>query len=155
MSNTMNAMDAISGSQAECYITIDGRRYNFMSIHTFEAKWEVNIVEVPILGRTSKGHKPAGGNGTWSGTAHFNQSIMRDILLQYKDTGKFVYFDIQVTNEDPSSAAGRQTVILKDCLVEGGVLAKFEQGADYLEEEMSGTFDDFEIPEKFKVLAGM
>ena len=84
-----------------------------------------------------------------------NQSIMRDILLKYKDTGKFAYFDIQVTNEDPSSSVGRQTVILKDCLVEGGVLAKFESGADYLEEEMSGTFDDFEIPEKFKTLAGM
>lgn len=33
MSDTiMNAMDAVYGSLAECYITIDGSRYNMMSL---------------------------------------------------------------------------------------------------------------------------
>ena len=47
---TMNAKDAVYGSLAECFITIKGRRYNFMSLTDFESKWEVNITEVPILG---------------------------------------------------------------------------------------------------------
>ena len=76
-------------------------------------------------------------------------------MLRYKSTGEDVYFDIQVTNDDPTSAAGRQTVILKDCNIDGGVLAKFDADADYLDEEMSFTFEDFEIPERFVQLDGM
>ena len=29
----MKAQDSISGSQAECYVTIKGRRYNFMQAY--------------------------------------------------------------------------------------------------------------------------
>ena len=119
MANTMNSKDAISGSLAECYITIDGNRYNFMQLYEFSASYEANIVDVPILGQISKGHKAAGGSGTWSGTAHFNQSILRQLLYRFKTSGEMVYFDIQVTNSDPTSSVGRQTIILKNCLMEG------------------------------------
>ena len=155
MSNTMNAKDSISGSLAECYITIDGNRYNFMQLYEFEASYEMNIVDVPILGQTSKGHKAVGGSGTWSGTAHFNQSLLREILYRFKNSGEMVYFDIQVTNSDPTSAVGRQTIILKNCLMEGGILTKFNADEEILSEDISGTFDDWEMPEKFGLLSGM
>ena len=62
---------------------------------------------------------------------------------------------MQITNEDPTSEAGRQSVILKDCNLNGGVLAKFDANADYLDEEFELTFEDWEMPEKFSVLSGM
>lgn len=151
----MHAKDAISGSLAECYITIEGNRYNFMQLISFEAEMEKNKTEVPILGKTGKGNKASGWTGTFSGTAHYNQSIMRKLLLRYKQTGEDVYFEIQVTNEDPTSTVGRQTVILKECNLDGGILAKFDADADYLDEDVEGTFDDFEIPETFNMLTGM
>lgn len=155
MANTMNGKDAISGSLAECYVTIDGNRYNFMQIYEFSASYETNIVDVPILGQTSKGHKAAGGSGTWSGTAHFNQSILRQLLYRFKTSGEMVYFDIQVTNSEPTSSVGRQTIILKNCLMEGGVLTKFNADEEILNEDISGTFDDWEMPETFSNLNGM
>lgn len=156
MSNTtMNAMDAVYGALAECFITIDGNRYNFMSMTEFSSEYAVNITEVPILGKVNKGHKQAGGKGTWSGTAHYNTSVFREIALKYQNTGAMPYFDIQVTNEDISSAAGRQTIILKDCLCEKFILAKFTAGEEILDEDLSGTFESFEMPEKFKSLNGM
>ena len=110
MSDTiMNAMDAVYGSLAECYITIDGSRYNMMSLTEFNSELAVNITEVPILGKVGMGHKPAGGKGTWSGTAHYNQSVLRRMADQYQKTGVLPYFEIQVTNEDPSSSVGAQT----------------------------------------------
>ena len=155
MAQTMNAKDSISGSLAECFITIDGNRYNFMQLYEFEANYEINIVDVPILGQTSKGHKAVGGNGTWSGTAHFNQSLFHEILYKFKTSGEMVYFDIQVTNSDKTSSIGSQTVILKNCLLEGGTLTKFNADEENLNEEISGTFDDWEIPQKFNLLDGM
>ena len=47
------------------------------------------------------------------------------------------------------------TVILKDCCMDGGILAKFDADGEYLDEEMDFTFEDWEMPEEFKMLAGM
>lgn len=152
---TMNAKDSVSASLAECFITIEGNRYNFMQAINLEAKIEKTKSEVPILGRTGKGNKTTGWKGTGSASFHYNTSIFRQLLYQYKETGKDVYFDIQVTNEDPTSEAGRQTVILKGCNIDGGILTKFDADAEYLEEELDFTFEDWEMPETFTVLQGM
>lgn len=155
MANIMNAKDAVSASLAECFVTIDGNRYNFMQAINLEANFEKTKSEVPILGKTGKGNKSTGWKGTGNATFHYNTSIFRELLYRYKNTGEDIYFDIQVTNEDPTSSVGRQTVILKGCNLDGGVLTKFDADADYLEENIDFTFEDFEIPEKFSLLNGM
>ena len=73
----MEANDAVSGSMAECYVTIDGNRYNMMQLYSFESSAKVNSQDVKILGRTGIGKKPTGWSGSWKGTAHFNQSVFR------------------------------------------------------------------------------
>ena len=153
--NVMHAKDTVSASLAECYVTLEGKRYNLMQAINLEANFEKNKTEVPILGKTGKGNKATGWTGTGSATVHYNTSVFRMLMYRYKETGEDVYFDIQVTNEDPTSAVGRQTVILKDCNVDGGILAKFDADAEYLDEDMDFTFEDFEIPEQFKLLQGM
>lgn len=152
---TMNAKDAVYGSLAECFVTLEGNRYNFMCLTEFESKWEVNITDVPILGKVGMGHKAAGGKGTWSGTAHYNQSILRKVADTYQKTGVMPYFEIQVTNEDPTSAVGRQTIIHHDCLCDTFILAKFQAGEEILDEELSGTFESWDMPETFTPLTGM
>lgn len=151
----MNGKDAVSASLAECFVTIGGNRYNFMQALNLEAKFEKTKTEVPVLGKTGKANKAVSWKGTGSATFHYNTSIFRELLERFKNTGEDVYFDIQVTNEDPTSSVGRQTVILKDCNVDGGILAKFDADGEYLDEDMDFTFEDFEIPEKFKLLNGM
>lgn len=155
MNNVMNAKDTVSASLAECFITISNVRYNFMQAINLEAKIEKNKSEVPILGKTGKGNKSTGWKGTGSATFHYNTSIFRELLYKYKETGQDIYFDIQITNEDPTASVGRQTVVLKDCNIDGGIIAKFDADAEYLDEEMDFTFEDFEIPEKFTMLNGM
>jgi hypothetical protein len=151
----MEAKDAVYGSLATCYVTIGGRRLNFMNMTEFESKWEINIADIPILGKVGMGHKAAGGNGTWSGTAHYNQSHIRALANTYQKTGVLPYFEIQVTNEDPTSIAGRQTITHTGCLFDSVVLAKFQAGEETLEEEMSGTFESWDMPEMFNELPGM
>lgn len=150
----MKARDTIAAKMAECFVTIGSRRYNFMQMIDLEAKVEKTKAEVPRLGAIMVGHKSCGMAGTFSGTAHYNQSVMRQLLVDYKNTGEDVYFEIQITNDDPTSAAGRQTVVLYDCNTDGGVLAKFDADGEYLDEELEGTFEDFSIPESFTNLTG-
>lgn len=151
----MKAKDTMSAKLAECFVTIGSNRYNFMQAINLEAKFEKTKAEVPILGKTGTGNKSTGWKGTGSATFHYNTSIFREMMLKYKETGEDVYFEIQVTNEDKTSAAGRQTVVFVDCNIDGGVLAKFDADGEYLDEEMDFTFEDFKMPETFNLLDGM
>ena len=151
---TMHAKDTISAALAECFVTIGSRRYNFMQAIDLEAKFEKVKTEVPILGNPGRGNKAAGWKGTGSATFHYNTSIFRQMMLDYKNTGEDTYFEIQISNEDPTSRVGRQTMILIDCNIDGGILAKFDADADYLDEEMDFTFEDFSMPESFANLDG-
>lgn len=150
----LKSKDTIAAALAECFIVIEDRRYNFMQAINLEAKFSKSKSKVPILGKTGKGNKASGWEGTGSATFHYNTSIFRKMMLDYKDTGKDVYFEMQITNDDPSSDAGRQTMILKDCNIDGGILAKFDADAEYLDEKIDFTFEDFSMPEEFKNLIG-
>ena len=156
MATVMNAKDAISASLAECFVTIEGNRYNFMQAINLEANFEKNKTEVPILGKTGKGNKATGWTGTGSATFHYNTSIFREMMKDFKDTGKDVYFEMEITNDDPSSDAGSQTINLLQCNIDGGTLAKFDDSSDsYLDEDVDFTFDDFDMPKKFEELIGL
>ena len=74
---TMKARDTIAAKLAECFITIGSRRYNFMQMIDMEAKVEKTKTTVPRLGAIMAGHKSCGMEGTFSGTAHYNQSVLR------------------------------------------------------------------------------
>lgn len=151
----MNGKDAISANLAECFATINGTRYNLMQAINLEASMEKTKAEVPILGKTGKGNKATGWKGTGSATFHFNTSIFRKAMKEFKDSGKDFYFDIQITNKDETSSVGRQTIILKDCNLDSILLTKFDADGEYLEENMDFTFEDWEMPEEFKLLDGM
>ena len=155
MSTTMNAKDVISAKLATAYLTVGTDRYLLFQAKNFEANFEKNKTEVAILGRTGVGHKSTGWNGTGSMTIYKNTELFDDMCERYKVTGEDTYFDIQVTNEDPTSAAGRSTKIFKDCNIDGALLASFDADGEWLEQDVDFTFEDYESPEKFVKLAGM
>ena len=51
MATTMNAWDALSAGLAECYVTLDGRRYKFMQAINLEASIEKKKMQVRKLCR--------------------------------------------------------------------------------------------------------
>lgn len=155
MNQEMHAREAISAAEAECYIVIEGQRYNFMQAINLEATVKKNKKKVPILGRVNKGNKATGQEITGKAQFHYNTSLFRDVMLKYQNKGEDIYFDIIVTNEDPTATVGRQTIILKDCNLDSGLLVKFDADGDTLTDEIEFTVERFEMPEKFKHLEGM
>lgn len=156
MAQTMLARNAISAKMAECYITIDGERYNFMSAINLEATFEKNKSEVAILGRMNKGNKAGSSTITGSAEFHLNTSIWRELAYRFQETGEDIYFDIQITNEDKTSEIGKQTIILYDCNFDSVILAAFDADSDDpLTESMDFTAERFEIRDKFTEMNGM
>ena len=157
MAQTMQAKNAVSAKMAECYVTVDGNRYNLMSAINVEVTFEKNKSEVAILGRMNKGHKSTSSSITGSAEFHFNTSLWRELAYRFQETGEDLYFDMQITNEDiTASDIGRQTIILYGCNFDSVILAAFDADSDdTLTESMDFTVERFEMPEKFKVMDGV
>lgn len=156
MAQTMLAKNAPSAKLAECYVTIDGNRYNFMSAINVEVNFEKTKTEIPILGRMNRGHKGAGSTITGSGEFHKNTSIWNEIAYKFQETGEDLYFDMQITNEDPTTEIGRQTIILYGCNFDSVTLAAFDADSDdVLTESLDFTAERFEMPEKYAKMDGM
>lgn len=153
--STMNAKDAVSSKLANAYVTIEGNRYLLFQAKNFEASVKKNKKEVDILGRTSKGNKSNGWSGTFKLTIYYNTDIFNSMFEKYKNTGEDIYFELQVTNEDPSSDAGRNTIIYKDCNLDDITLQSFDAAGDCLEQSLNGTFENWEPVERYKTLPGM
>ncbi|MFW5631428.1 phage tail tube protein [Acetivibrio ethanolgignens] len=153
--DVMEAKDAVSAKLAKCYVTIEGNRYLLMQAKSFEANFKKNKKTVSILGKTGEGNKASGWSGSGKMVIYHNTELFNDLLERYKNTGEDIYFDVQVTNEDPTSAAGRNTKIYKNCNLDEGTLQSFDAAGEWLEQEVSFTFEDYEGPEKYKQLAGM
>ena len=157
MSQTMQARNAVSAKMAECYVTIDGNRYNFMSAINLEVTFEKNKTEIPILGRMNRGHKATSSSITGSAEFHLNTSIWRELAYRFQETGEDLYFEMQITNEDiTASDIGRQTIVLYGCNFDSVTLAAFDADSDdVLTESMDFTAERFEMPEKYALMDGV
>lgn len=151
----MHAKEPIHGALGSAYATIDGRRYLLFQLKKFEAKYTKNKQEIKRLGTTIAGNRASGVKGTWSASMYYNTDIFRKMMIEYANSGKDLYFDIQITNEDPNSDAGRHTVIFYDCNINDVLLSKIDISNDALDEDIQGTFERCDMPESFKILAGM
>ncbi len=149
----LQATDTISGQEGKAFAVINGRIEEMFYIKKLEATVEKKKSEVKTLGKRATQHKAIGWNGTGSMTIYYITSLFREMMLDYINTGKDAYFDIQIVNEDPASSIGKQTVKLHGVNLDKVVMASLDVGAEGLEEEISFTFEDVVILDKFKAPA--
>ncbi|WP_338157545.1 phage tail tube protein [Paenibacillus larvae] len=102
------------------------------------------------LGKRGDQHEANGWSGEGKMTLYYVTTTFRQLMLDYIKTGKDTYFDIMITNEDPASEIGAQTVILKNVNLDEVIIAKLDIEGDALDEEVSFTFDDVDIIDSFK-----
>ena len=151
----MKAGDTISGQEAVATMLVhneDGSNTieNMFWAKNLEATAELKKTEVYTLGKRGAQNKPTGWAGSGSMTIYYVTSLFRNMALQYIKTGKPVYFDMTVTNNDPGSTVGNQTVVLKNCSLDSITIAKFDVETEVLDESVSFTYDDVDILEAFQ-----
>lgn len=151
---TLRGTDPISGKLGECYATIDGSMEEMIYLKKIEAKMEKEKKEINVLGYAGSKNKATGWKGTGTATLYYMTSLFRRLAIEYMNTGKDLYFDMYVVNEDPSSKAGRQKVWLKNVNFDGITLAMLDVENTELSEEVSFTFDSAELVESFDTVTG-
>ncbi|WP_291579558.1 phage tail tube protein [Clostridium sp. UBA6640] len=146
---SLKLSDTISGAEARAYITVNGRNEELFYAKKLESKVEKQKTEGKTLGNRATQNKAAGWKGTGTLTVYYATSLFRELMLNYIKEGRDVYFDITVTNEDPTSSLGGQTVVLKNCNLDEVSMAAFDVESEVLEEDMAFTFEDVDILNKF------
>lgn len=148
--NVMAKEEMVNGSLAQATITIGENRYNLLNLINFESTVKPIMRTRGVLGRAGKVHYPTGWEGTWKGKLSYNAPIFRDLLVEFKNTGKLPSFDITVYNENKGGTIGGQNVIHTGCVIDSAILSKIDiETEDELTEDISGTFDGFDILQSF------
>lgn len=123
---TLNSPDTISGKEGRAYAKVDGNNEELFFAKTIEATVEKSKSEVKAIGKRMTGHKTTGGNGTGSMTLHYLSPLFRNMVKTWKQTGKDIYFDMVIENDDQESSAGKQSTLLIGCNLDSVVLAKLD-----------------------------
>lgn len=157
----LKAGDTISGQEAVATMLVHNPDSttsveNMFWAKNLEASVEFEKTEVYTLGKRGAQNKPNGWKGSGNMTIYYVTSLFRRMALDYIKTGRPVYFDITVTNDDPGSTIGAQTIVLKNCTMDSVILAKFDVESEVLDESLDFTFDDVDILDTFQnpVLGG-
>lgn len=152
MPRIMETKDAISGKEGTLFLTINGASLEFAEITKFESKIEYTKSVVKRVGARMEGSKIVGAKGTGSMSVYYHRPEMRAMALQYLKTGKSPIFDAMVVNEDVTSAAGKQTSLVKNIVPDSVLIALLDgESEDVLKEEIPFTFDDFDLINQFAV----
>ena len=149
MAGFLRAGDVISGQEGTAQAIINGQVEKLFMIRSLTATAEKRKDAVRTLGRRGEQQKAAGWSGTGTMTVYYVTSLFRKLMLEYIKNGRDVYFDIIITNEDPTSTIGRQTVALHGCNLDSAVVAMLDVESTALEEDMDFTFDDADLMEEF------
>ncbi|UQZ33673.1 phage portal protein [Paenibacillus sp. PK3_47] len=150
----LKASDTLSGQEGRAFATIGTQTEEMFYVKTLEATVEKQKAEVKTLGRRGIQHKATGWSGSGTMTIFYMTSRFRQMMLDYMKTGIDQYFDIEITNEDPSSSVGAQRIMLKGVNLDSVIMASLDTESDALEEEVSFTFEDVELVQSFRAPAG-
>lgn len=151
----LKAGDTISGQEAVATMLVkndDGTTTVEQMFYgkNLEATVEIEKTDVYTLGKRGAQHKPTGWSGSGDITIYYVTSLFRKMAVQYIKTGRPVYFDMTVVNNDPGSTVGTQTTVLKNCTLDSVIIAKFDVESEVLDESVSFTFDDVDILDEFQ-----
>ena len=145
----LRAKDTVNGALGTCFAIIDGKRQELMQVKNVQAKVKKTRTTIPILGLTAKQQKSGGWEGTGTMTDYYVSSLFREVMVDYMKNGVDTYFELMLTNEDPTGETGRQTVLLKDVNIEEMLIGKLNVDEAAMDEEMKFTFGGVELLDKF------
>ncbi|WP_018752174.1 phage tail tube protein [Paenibacillus sanguinis] len=145
----LQAKDIVSGQEGRAYATFDGVVEEMFYVKSIEATAEKQKEEVKVLGKRGTQSKAAGWTGTGTMTIYYTTSRFRQLMLRYIKDGIDTYFDIQIINDDSTTNIGRQASVLRNVNLDSVTVAKLDTESSLLDEEISFTFDDYDLQESF------
>lgn len=126
-------------------MTIDGRNIEMFNMKKFQSDADFQESDFKVVGTTLVQKKTTGVSLTGSMTIYYGTPYFLRILQEYLKTGRLPYFTLQITNDDPSTSVGTQTVVLYNVKLQKLPVSMLNADADVLEEEVSFSYTNLEV----------
>jgi hypothetical protein len=147
--NTLFPGDTISSKEATIFYTIDGEVYPVIEATELTAKFEKNKETVQTIGNRLTGHKTTSMEGTGSFNRYVINSTFLQKALDFLKGGTDLYFDINCTIADSTSAAGKQTVLLTGVNLDDINILNLSSDDGVITDETDFTFEGFDLVTPF------
>lgn len=141
--------DALNGKSGTAFLSQDGENNELFGLKKFESTAEFQESDFKVVGTTLVQKKTTGVTLTGTATIYYGTPYFLKMLEEYLRTGKLPYFTIQITNDDPTSSVGRQTVVLYNVKLSKVPVALLDADSDWLESEISFSFTDLAVLDWF------
>lgn len=137
--------DALNGKQGSAFMTIDGQNIEMFGMKKFQSDAEFQETDFKVVGTTLVQKKTTGVTLTGSMTIYYGTPHFLRLLQDYIKTGKLPYFTLQITNNDPATSVGTQTVVLYNVTLQKLPVAMLDADADFLEMEVGFSYTSLEV----------
>lgn len=154
---SLESRDILNSNEGELWMfSPTNNQYRRMGeVRNITATLNVDNQDFRLLGEIMHRHKAVGMSGEFSCTIYTGTPEFTEWLASWKSSAASLNnvgsrrFRIIAKMADTETGVGSRQVILKECLFNGTQLFKLDTEPGILDEELSGTFDDFQIIENF------
>ncbi len=115
------AKDTVNGAEGKVFVTREGKQIEVAGMMNITTYADIQGKEMRVVGTRTIQNKANGAKQTGKGTIYYGTSLWTDMVLDYINTGNMPQFDLQITNDDPSSSVGSQTIAYYGCELTGSI----------------------------------
>lgn len=121
MGKYLLAKDTVNGAEGKVFVTRNGKQIEVAGMKNITTYAEIQGKEMRVVGTRTIQNKANGAKQTGKGNIYYGTSLWTDMVLEYINTGNMPQFDLQVTNDDPSSSVGSQSIAYYGCELTGSI----------------------------------
>jgi len=115
------AKDTLNGAEGSVVVTRDGRNYVIAGMRNITTNAEIQSNDMRVIGTRTIQNKNNGAKLSGTGNIYYGTNLWTDMVLQYIQTGVMPEFDIQITNNDPTTSVGSQVMAYYGCTLTGTI----------------------------------
>jgi len=141
--------DALNGKEGKAFANIGGRNVEMFGLKKFQTDADFQEADFKVVGTRLVQKKTTGISLTGSMTIYYGTPEFIALVEQYVKTGKLPYFTLQVTNDDPATSVGVQTIAFYNVKLQKVPISMLDADTDWLAEDISFSFTSFEILQAF------
>lgn len=141
--------DALNGKEGRVICTIDGRQIEMFGVKKIQLDYDLQETDLKVVGTRLVQKKTTGITFTGEMEIYYGTPEFKRMIQNYVKTGELPYLTLQVTNDDPATTIGVQTVVLYNVKIQKGLLALLDADSDFLTESVSFSFTSFELLSEF------
>ena len=113
------AKDTVNGAEGKVFVTINNQNIEVACMRNITTNAEIQSNDMRVIGTRTIQNKNNGAKLTGTGNIYYGTNLWTDMVLQYIQTGVMPEFDLQITNNDPTTSIGSQVMAYYGCTLTG------------------------------------